>query len=474
MSDAECDWPGMRPPAPEACAGSVHARQFVITSADLPGRPDWTVRSLGDGYKLYHHNKLTVAPSGADDRCWAIGEVVAVNGERSWSRYQDLPAGRYVLLDWPHLRLDASGLLGVYYWRHGGHTFATSSPALAGLLTQGGRRTAWPFRPAGLNWFPPPSAPSGGVVRLLRDQRLDIRSGQAHAEARPLVPMNSEQAAREALSAELVATVTSAAGKATRVWLALTAGLDSRTILAALLASGTRFSAFTFRYPGSATQDCILAASICRYLGVPHRIVDPLPFDAGMRRRWEEHTFRSYSDADDRVLFPSGHYRFLEEGEIFMRGGCFEVGRRFYAHHLKGLDLMTATGEQIVRRFERTAAPEASAPLDRWLGWRRTHDNGLDLIDAFYLDQRVGGWLSSVEQALDVLPATSLQPANSGRILRALLTPPAAHRASGVLQRGAIRDMAPGLLRFPVNPQSFAGRARARAGALVRTLIQKW
>jgi hypothetical protein len=49
--------------------------------------------------------------------------------------------------------------------------------------------------------------------------------------------------------------------------------------------------------------------------------------------------------------------------------------------------------------------------------------------------------------------------ANCGRILSALITPSVADREAGRLQRETIRQLAPGLLRFPINPTSLGDRA---------------
>ena len=93
-----------------------------------------------------------------------------------------------------------------------------------------------------------------------------------------------------------------------------------------------------------------------------------------------------------------------------------------------------------------------AADLDDWLAWRRCHSNGLDLVDSFYYDQRVGGWSAAIQQGLDLLPGISIHPANSPRCLNALMTPDPKERIERRLQRETIFLFEPKLLRFPINP----------------------
>jgi hypothetical protein len=264
------------------------------------------------------------------------------------------------------------------------------------------------------------------------------------------------------------------------LFLALTAGLDSRTLAAALLSSDVKFDCVTQNFAGVKKADITVAADICRYLGVKHHVIDPIATDnsavgnsaAGHSAvdLWRQHALGSYSDADDNVLLNGDQYRFLRAGTILIRGGLFEVGRRFYAGQFRDLVGDTMTGEKIFRRFE-SAAPDDAAiqALDAWLDWRRANDNGLDLLDSFYLDQRVGGWLAAIEQALDLLPGRSVQPVNSLAAMRALVTPGIEDRQAGRLQKEAIARMAPQLRRFPLNPVPTFQRGKMFARRVVRS-----
>jgi hypothetical protein len=250
-----------------------------------------------------------------------------------------------------------------------------------------------------------------------------------------------------------------------KVHLALTGGLDSRTLFAVLLVGGIRFEAITQSYRGQPNpNDAKIAADLCRYAGVRHSVVPMEKPDPKAAVALSLHTADSFAGVDLQYLVPGNAYRFLEKDHALIRGGCFELGRRFYRRKFGGLEVSEATGEQLLSRFKSDANAENVRFLNEWLAWRRSHGNGLDLTDNFYLDQRLGGWLSALEQSLDVLAGNSVQPVNCERFLSSLIAPMSREeRSTGALQREVIRHLDSKLLKIPINPISFAQKLKKMA-----------
>ncbi len=445
-----------------------HRRQFVIGRERHAFGDDWRSLDLLDGFVLSHQAELEVSPAAGG--ALLLGSAHAGAGRGSL-------AGRFARLGWPHVGTDSSALLSVHYAAGPNGPLVSSSPALLARLAPPGRRAERQMRWGGLNWVPGPGSSLAGARKLLPGQRLHIPDLAVDEVGDGLRPVGSVSEARAIMAEELTATVRQAAATAGTTYLALTAGLDSRTLLAALLAAGVRFEVVTQVVHNPI--DVRVAGRICRYLGVRHHVIEPQPRDPARWEAWNEHAFGSYCDADDSLLIPHNQYRFLDRDAILVRGGCFEIGRRFMAPALHGLTFETATGEIVWRRFEgdRPADADTVRALDEWLALRQGRRDGLDLIDAFYNDQRVGGWLAAVEQGLDLLPGASVQPANSHRVKEALLAPPSEERTAGSLQRAVVGDLEPRLLRFPVNPKGLRhhvrgvrGRAGWAVGALRRLL----
>lgn len=422
----------------------VHRRQFIVTR--LKPSAGWDSLPLPDGFFLVHHPEAFVTRR---EGTYTIGIELPGGG------------GRFARIAWPYLEVDVGGMLGVFYDRE--RLEASSSPAL--LYDNRADPVVPPLPRNSINWFP--DGPIPRTRRLIRDQRLHLPTMTAEAIDRIITPLGSFEAARRGL-AEALTEAVRGLPRSSRIFLALTAGKDSRTLASALAAAGIAFETYTQTYPSIAPADITIAQAISRHLGVRHHLISPSGHSREVLNAWEHHSCHAVHDADN-AFFPADQYGFVRSGDVLVRGGCFEVGRRFYDWALSGLGFPEACGQEIARRFE--AAPDRIPALDRWLEWRRANDCGLDLMDAFYLDQRVGGWLAAIEQGLDMLPAVSLHPASSMASFRALMTPPVGERLSGKLQVETIRALAPGLLKWPFNPQPLTLRSvmqRAKRRLLAR------
>jgi hypothetical protein len=444
----------------------AHRRQFVIANRPVLVGPDWRSVALEDGYHLSYQLELSVQHvQSAGRKLIVLGQSFHMPGAERGGDLALGRAGRFVSIDWPYLYSDAGALFPTYYTQQAGRdVLVTSSVALAAQLT-GSEVSPRSLRWGGLNWVVSPGSTVAGVRKLVREQRLRVPSGSVEFIDRAIRPIGSFHQAKDQLAADLVAIASQIRETPGTVYLALTAGLDSRTLLGALVAADVKFECVTQSFQGVNRTDIDLAARICRYLGVKHRIVGPEPFDEHRLQVWREHTLESHHDADDAYLIPQNQYRFLKSGDVLVRGGCFELGRRFYGQLLEGLDLQSATGADLWSRFEgERGEMHQIEGLNDWLRFRRQHDNGLDLADAFYLDQRVGGWLSAIEHGLDLNPGISIPPANADRIFAALISPSESERRDGLLQRAVIEHLAPNLLRFPVNPKTLEERTRTLVG----------
>ena len=453
---------------------ALHKRQFCIARSRYEFGPDWRHIALPDGFTLSYQADLPIRRVEIE-----AGEAIILGNcfssiPESVAR-SDL-AGRFAILNWPNLQTDAAGLMALYYGGAKHQPFVTSSPALAAELGATDRSPIQLKWKIGLNWIPSPGSRAVGVARLMRDQTLNISSLAVEFFARPVTPVCSTQEAKHMLAAGLAHVLQQIRKSHEEVYLGLTGGLDSRTLFAALLTSGIQFEAITQSFPGVNPNDLRIAADLCRYAGVRHRVVQMEKPDAEAVAALRVHTADSSEGADGHYLIPGNAYRFVEQDCALIRGGCFELGRRFYHRKIGGLKIAETTGTQILSKFSPDPNVEMSQFLDEWLAWRKDHDDGLDLTDSFYLDQRLGGWLSAVEQRLDVLPGHSIQPVNCEQFFSSLTTPSHDERRAGVLQLDLIRHLDSSLLKIPINPVSIGGKLKklARTGKREMKSAMQW
>ncbi len=458
----------------------LHRRQFVLGPRAVEPRPGWRARRVG-ALTLSHCPDLRIEPvADAEGAEWCLIGLVSQSDpgrpdppeairRSATGAVRDLYqtwAGRWMLVGNGRVHLDAAGLLGCYYRLDGGECWASSSAVLLIRPEEAGTVEIDP-RPLvhrhGVEWYPPPRSRFGPIRRLLPSQVLDLARGAV--EPRPLLPpLERHGYARivERLEERLVtalARLPRVAGahdtrrEDARTWVPLTSGLDSRLVLAIAARLGMAQGTYTHERPGLSIGDRLYPPRLARAAGLPHRLVRPGRFSARAEREYDEHTGRQSADVDRRY-YARGHWRFLRPGDLILRGGGFESGRCFYYHRLR-----EASGgalpdpEDVAAWLGEPRSSTAVAGLREWLAHAAADPiEGLDWRDRFYLEQRLGGWLSALEQSLDLIDATRFYVANSAAVYGLLLSLDPERRRTGEHQRELIRRLAPRLLELPFNP----------------------
>ncbi len=458
-------------------------RQFVIARSPVTIDPSWKVRPLPDGWLLSSQEELAISDRTVDGR--AVLVLGVADGEET---LDTATSGRYAMIDWPFVSTDqGAGLLPAFYAAGGG--VVSSSAGLAASLARGepadGPAAFYPLPdhgetlkfPSPMNYVPSPGTRYRGIRRLMRDQRLNIVTGEVEHRPAPLPAAGSYQQAVDAVAEELTRAARVLRERTPgRIHLQLTAGLDTRTMLAAFSASGVAFETVTFRYPFKPDEDASLAATLSRELGVRHSVVEGKPTpDAAAGEAYLRQIAGNMNGVDLNFLFPCHAYRFLEAGDTMVGGLGFEVGRQKFRSQFGELDLGTATGAALWQGLTQGAGPsDFPAFIDEWLDWRRRHPYPFDLVASTYLDQRLGAWGATLLTGFDLLPGATVHPAASARVMAAMLSAPFEAQVEGRLQRDVIRALAPKLLAHPFNPVPLRRQLRgvvSRAKRRVRKLL---
>lgn len=423
----------------------VHRRQFVIGPKPLRARRDWVARQLAPGVVLSTCPTLPVEEVNG-----LVLGIALRPGERraSWS-------GRWVFIGNDlKLELDAGGMLGCFYRRIDDAFWVSSSPELLRAIEPELPPSSPPIDPDNWrrDWYPPPRSGIRSVSRLLPTQLLDVRSGAI--EPRPLAPGRAsrtvEQIVQE-LADILVALMTEAAARFPDLWVSLSGGMDSRTILAATHAAGIRVTVYTNDKPGTITRaDRTLPPKLARALGLEHRLISPRDPDPRRLALFDRHTAEHTFDTERRYV-AYRHWDQVPSSAIVLAGNNWEVGRGAY------FDLFEPSLP--------AAGSDMGIWLQEWIDWvHATPEPGppLDWRDRFRIEQNVAGWLSSLEQAVDITGRQRISIATCGDIFSRLLSLPEDVRRSGSHQLELIRRLAPELSRFPINAPDSSLRAVVR------------
>jgi hypothetical protein len=263
------------------------------------------------------------------------------------------------------------------------------------------------------------------VGRLLPSQLLDLSRGRP--EPRSWLPDVAPRGSYEEVVGEVgQQLVTSLRRLASRigsesVWVPLTGGFDSRLVLAAALRAGLPVRTYTNYRAGMSLADLELPELVARVAGVPHEWHRP-----------------GRANAHGSVPPPAS---------------------------------------TIAEGLREPPGTPAQAALAEWISTvDQSRVPGLDWRDRLYLEQRLAGWLSAVEQSLDLVFAERVHVANSAATYALLLSLPEDVRARSHHQRDLIALLFPPLAELPFNPPEEAfgrwSRIRYRMRPDPRTLIR--
>ncbi len=449
--------------------------------------PSWTTTYIPRTGYLCHCPELTVASAeDADGQVWyllglaiqseagrpePVDEITTATHDTIQDLYQTW-AGRWVLIGAGELHMDSSGLLGCFYTLvgySGGATeehWVSSSAALLAEVSDIDRTpTRNILHGEGFDWYTPPRSRFESIRRLLPSQLLMLADG--NILPRRLFPELSETFAYddilERLRGNLATVLRGASATSGDLRLALSAGYDSRLLLAAARYAGVPVKTYTQVYPGISQADLTLPPELARAVGLTHSFYSEGTFREDLAAMYDRHT-AGHSVDRDRHFISHGQFDWGRRGDtLLLRGGALGAGKAVFWRKFPREESRPTLPdvETMVRRFGYEGATEGHplvSALGEWIDWtHRTPHPELDWRDRLYLEQKLGGWLSSIEQSLDLIDAVSLQPANSGSYYAHVLQVPPAKRCTGQHHVDLIGSMAPELLAFPFSPFKGSG-----------------
>ena len=479
----------------------LYRRQFLLGPRSIGALPEaWRRVPVAGGRTLHAHPDLPVvqrARGGLEltllgyaidphhperDDADVLDALLAPS-----ARAADVPlateplGGRWALVaadaDGAFLVHDASGYRQVVHARVDGDVWAASQPLLLGRAVslapdpEAAEFVASDFyRRSAEAWWPGDRTRYAGVRALLPNHVLDLGSGEARRfwPAAPLVERQVEDGAERGCA--LLRGMVAGAHRRFPLAVALTAGIDSRTTLAAARGVAGDLPFFTHLHYDLDERhvDVVVARKLARRLGLRHRVIDCVRPEAFATS--DDPDVAAYRDLylanastahvgwggisytlsreipADRVCVKSVSNA-VTKGVFSWRGRDLpetdgDIGRALAAHF--GMD-----GDAARRAFTDWAAD--AVPAERY---------GYSVLDLCHLEQRVGRWQAADQLERD-LDHETFDPGNSREYFRTLFGVPVEHRwPPRRLHREMIRRMWPEALRVPINPPPFKTRAR--------------
>jgi hypothetical protein len=449
--------------------------QFILGAGDVRIPDGWVIARTGEwllgrhpslpGIRLHdaddrHIGWILGYPIDAEGKLWDGQETMIVPGlaESPSSRLEQFIygfGGRFavMLLGGRHTRiyLDPCGLLSLVYCAH--QKVVASTPNLIPYDRRTGDRVAL-AREMGIPYtnamYPLWLTPRHNIDRLLPNHYLDLGNWQG-VRHWPKKPLHGEASAAEA--AATIATITKrnirAVVSSTPTYLRLTAGQDSRMLLACARGVADRVELLTLPIPDDgASIDVDTARRIARWSRLRHIVPK---FETPKQEDLDEYMFR--------ISYGTGEYRGWQAATMFKRvnpayaqldggvGGLERIGEVLDPGETK---FSKITPERLICRCQ---APHSTLTLSTIKQWLETVpvDNAFHILDLFEIEQRLGCWAGVWSYAECDGPGFVLFPMCHREIIERMMTLPADVRISGTLMKQIIEAEWPELLAWPFN-----------------------
>lgn len=460
----------------------VHSRQFLIGAKPLEAGGFVSGR-LDCGLWLSRHEGLRAAEiRNADgERIVLLGECHSTDGvapETVLEASSGLSAealaelcfgfaGRWALVWKDMVIADACGLLPLFY---GGGTVSSSLAMMKEYAGFGEQDPGFVEIEAGRmpDWVIAPSTRLKGVRKALPTQylRLGKTVGAVHLER--LDPARFKGLAKEEIydrfTDAMCALLRSVAARHEDVVIPLTAGYDSRTLVALAHKAGIPFRTVSFTHKGISRADRKVPFEIARMLGFRHESIAPQrEADAATREAWVSQTLGCCVSPDGDFL-ACGQMDGLGPGSILLRGNIWEMISYYWTWKL------APAGDAAAARSALAAAlPDYVCPaMDAWLEDCFTFPRVLDWRDSLYYEQRQGCWLSYIEQGLDLAACAHIAPLDSSLLISLLLALDPETRRGRRYEHELTGRLCPEIADIPYNAKTLAERVRHDFSQLLR------
>ena len=290
------------------------------------------------------------------------------------------------------------------------------------------------------------------LSRLLPNHYLDVAALEPHRL--PYTPAAGVTREPEILdyAVQMLRGTYHAAGRRYKIMQPLTAGWDSRVLLAASknIASGIQY--YLFERPGITDADVRVARQLCDELGLQFQAIRPSKLrDDFLSVFKPEHVLPRLGSKAENVQH---HYdqRYAAD-TVNTNGNSAEVARCVYGYTRLPVTLDMVCMCTGFRRSQ----PFVAKALNAWYPSARRYakENGLFLLDLFYWEQRMGVWGSLYPFEQDI-SNEEISPYNNRSLLNTLVHVTAKKRKAPDFSfyRQLAGALWPEVLSAPVNPDT--------------------
>lgn len=311
-------------------------------------------------------------------------------------------------------------------------------------------------------WWPGDSCPYKEIRHLLPNHYLNLDSGSIcrYWPSRPLENLTLEEVVGK--TAKTLQGLMESVSNRDDLAVSLTAGWDSRLVLAASRGIRDKVSYVTVRQVGMPENhaDIIVPSLLASELGLKHDIVEAPPaMDAD---------FMSVFQAN--VSFP--HEKWGPDAQAIMEynlhskvtvtGSASEVARCFYRPRSRQITPQSLSSLVMGNHLF------AVGPFENWLNGLNDTFN-YDRFDLFYWEQRCGNWLAMCQSEFDIAWKDIFTPFNCRELIVNMLAVEEKYRKPPTyeLYKEIMSQLWPEVLSAPINPHK-----KKSVGVLLKSFLK--
>jgi hypothetical protein len=360
--------------------------------------------------------------------------------------------------------LDPTGMLRLFYMGSGSSLIGGSDPH---LVSDGdafrAAAAAYVAGMGGEHWWPGPVSPMPGLRQLLPNHHLCLDDGvTARCWPAEAFPQLSLAEATSRCSELLANGIAGLRALPQGLCMALTAGQDTRVLLAATRGLVDECEYFTFRYASmnDGHYDLVVAGELARRFGLKYSIIDtPAKMSESFAHSYAAHVMEPHAQwgplAEAMLHSPLASRLLLKGnpgGEVFREPlGPFHDE---WVDPVSLRDLVRLRDVQCVNH-SLTEWCQTTVP------WHQ-RDPAFHLAELFFWEQRMGCWQAMSQEEYGIAQE-SFCPFNCRAVYEIAFGVRRKFRRKldSRFQRELVRAMWPELLEVPVNPGHYSRRTRA-------------
>ena len=457
-----------------------YPRQYLISLHAHQAPPTWNqLVSEGVHFSRAVGLPLTTVTVKGESKAWILGwysdtvrwgcedSVLTLKDEQSWERKKWEMAGRFVLVERNsgrfEIRTDAGGLMPVVF--DSATAAVASSPSVIRRIrnVKANKRIVQDVQRFDATvWYPFGILPFQGMSRLLPNQALDLASFEIRLDRKAAASASlGTTELIDSISGEVARHVETIASHGP-MGVHLTAGRDSRMVLAAALQSGADFECETIAMQTAAARvDLEQAKRLAGLCDKAHRALPFVPPSDAELSAWRERTGFCVEDAVTSLCRTVVAH---DVGRFTLTGTGGEVGRAFYWERQdlksRGIEI-----RQLIVRMGFRPSSYLEEQAEHWIAQFPASCETVEILDAAYIDNRLCCW-AGPSAVGHLLEKPTISPFNSRKIYSEMMTLPADFRWKQLFPVEFIERFMPELLSIPFNRASGLARLRDVKGEI--------